>query len=407
VPACSGEIPRRVLQTIEDDKGLEGSELLKILGSAPYGYAPGVIKACVAGLLRDGKVAIQPETGPEITARRDAGVQDMFDKDRSFRKARFRKGGEGGTSRQERARICKLFADLLKRDLDREEGPIADAVADLFPGVAKRLREVQTQLGRLPWDFQQPATLEKLQTALEQCLRNPRLTRPTVEAVLRQLDALRDGLTTLEVLEAEVNIATVAALAEAHNVLTRMASQLEALGVRATNVEAATTRVHDKLESPEPWRGLADLETDLEEIQVAYRSERSRLLLEQEQRIEASRQRVRGLQGFSTLTGAQSHAVLAPLNGCGTETTEEAIAPSLVELKDAFVTRLQRAERESIEMLDRLLVVSGKVTQLSQPVDLGLHNRELNSEEDVRALAREIEGRLLPLVQQGTRVRIL
>ena len=40
-------------------------------------------------------------------------------------------------------------------------------------------------------------------------------------------------------------------------------------------------------------------------------------------------------------------------------------------------------------------------------MDLGLHNRELNSEKDVRALVRELEGRLLPLVQQGGRVRIL
>jgi hypothetical protein len=406
VPACSGEIPRRVLQTIEDDPGLEGGELLKQLGSAPYGYAPGVVKACVAGLLRDGKIAIQPETGPEITARRDAGVQDLFDKDRSFRKGRFSKGGDGGTSRQDRARICKLFDELLKRDLDREEGPIADAVADLFPVVAKRLREVQTQLGRLPWDFQQPTTLEKLQTALEQCLRNPRLTRPTVEAVLRNLDALRDGINTLQVLESEVNDATVVALGDGHSVLTRMASQLEGLGVRASNVEAAASRVHDKLESPEPWRGLAELETDLEEIRAAYRSERSRLILEQEQRIEASKQRVRGLQGFSTLTGEQSHAVLVPLNGCGTETSEAAIAPSLVDLKDPFVARLQRAERESVETLDRLLVDRGGGTQLTQQVDLGLHNRELNSEEDVRALAREIESRLLPLVQKGTRVRI-
>jgi len=407
VPACSGEIPRRVLQTIEDDPGLEGGELLKQLGAAPYGYAPGVVKACVAGLLRDGKIAIHPETGPEITARRDAGVQDLFDKDRSFRKAHFSKGGDGGTTRQERARICKLFNELLKRDLDREEGPIADAVADLFPGVAKRLREVQTQLGRLPWDFQQPATLEKLQTALEQCLRNPRLTRPTVEAVLRHLDALRDGINTLQVLESEVNDATVVALGDAHSVLTRMASQLEGLGVRASNVEAAATRVHDKLESPEPWRGLAELEADLEEIRAAYRSERSRLLLEQEQRIEASKQRVRGLQGFSTLTGEQSHAVLVPLNGCGTETSEAAIAPSLVDLKDPFVARLQRAEREAVETLDRLLVDKDGGTQLTQQVDLGLHNRELNSEEEVRALAREIESRLLPLVQEGGRVRIL
>ncbi|MFM8276100.1 MAG: hypothetical protein ACKN89_03735, partial [Cyanobium sp.] len=407
VPACSGEIPRRVLQTIEDDESLEGTELLKILGSAPYGYAPGVVKACVAGLLRDGKIAIQPETGPEITARRDAGVQDLFDKDRNFRKARFSKGGDGGTSRQDRARICKLFDDLLNRDLDREEGPIADAVSELFPDLAKRLREVQTRLSRLPGEFQEPAALSKLQTALEQCLRNPRLTRPTVQAVLRHLDALRDGLTTLQALEAEVNDATVTALGGAHNVVSRMASQLEALGVQATNVDAATTRVRNKLDSPEPWRGLAELDGDLEEIRATYRSERSRLLLEQEQRIEASKQRVRGLKGFSTLTGEQSHSVLLPLTACGTDTDTEAIAPSLVDLKDPFIVRLQRAEKTSVETLDRLLVGSGKESQLSQPVDLGLHNRELTSEEDVRALAAEIENRLLPLVQQGGRVRIL
>jgi hypothetical protein len=208
------------------------------------------------------------------------------------------------------------------------------------------------------------------------------------------------------VLEAEVNDAAVEALREAHTVVTRMASQLEGLGIQATNVEAAATRVREKLQSPDPWRGLADLEGDLEEIRVAYRSERRQLLLEQEQRIEASKQRVRGLQGFSTLSGEHSHAVLIPLNGCATQTSEDAIAPSLEELKDPFVARLQRAEREAVETLDRLLVDQGGRTQLTQQVDLGLHNRELTSEADVRALAREIEGRLLPLVQRGTRVRI-
>jgi hypothetical protein len=228
-----------------------------------------------------------------------------------------------------------------------------------------------------------------------------------VQTVLRHLDSLRDGLTTLQVLEAEVNDATVTALREAHTVVTRMASQLEGMGVQATNVEAAATRVRDKLESQEPWRGLADLNGDLEEIRAAYRSERRQLLLEQEQRLEASRQKVRGCSGYSTLGADQSHAVLKPFAACAISTDEEAIAPSLVDLKDPFVARLQRAEKEAVETLDRLLVASGKETQLTQQVDLGLHNRELNTEEEVRALAREIESRLLPLVQQGGRVRIL
>ena len=181
---------------------------------------------------------------------------------------------------------------------------------------------------------------------------------------------------------------------------------LEGLGIQATNVEAAATRVREKLESPEPWRGLADLDGDLEEIRTAYRSERRQLLLEQEQRLEASRQKVRGCSGYSTLGADQSHSVLKPFAACAISTDEEAIAPSLEELKDPFVARLQRAERESVETLDRLLVDKGQVTQLTQQVDLGLHNRELTSEADVRALAREIESRLLPLVQGGTRVRI-
>ena len=113
------------------------------------------------------------------------------------------------------------------------------------------------------------------------------------------------------------------------------------------------------------------------------------------------------MRGFSTLTGEQSNAVLTPLTACITETDARAIAPSLVDLKDPFVARLQRAEKQALEILDRLLVVCGKDTQLTQQVDLGLHNRELSSEADVRALAREIESRLLPLVQQGGRVRIV
>ena len=224
---------------------------------------------------------------------------------------------------------------------------------------------------------------------------------------MRNLDALRDGLTTLQALESEVRDTTVQALAEAHSVVERMATQLEGLGVTATNVEAAATRVREKLSSPEPWRGLTDLEGDLEEIRVTYRSERSKLLQEQEQRLEASRQKVRSCRDFSTLGADQSHEVLRPFSSCATSTDEEAIAPSLIDLKDPFVARLQRAEKEAMDTLDRVLLSSGKKTQLTRTVDLELRNRELSSAEDVKALAREIEERLLPLVQNDGRVRIL
>ena len=120
--------------------------------------------------------------------------------------------------------------------------PIADAVSELFHDLANRLREVQLLLSRLPWDFEEPAALPKLHSALEQCLRNTRQTRLTVQAVMRNLDALRDGLTTLQALEVEVRDTTVEALRDAHTVVTHMASQLEGLGIQATNVEAAAAR---------------------------------------------------------------------------------------------------------------------------------------------------------------------
>ena len=186
------------------------------------------------------------------------------------------------------------------------------------------------------------------------------------------------------------------ALRDAHTVVTRMASQLEGLGIQATNVEAAALGCATS--SSSAWRGCRTWRATWRRSASPIAAE-GKLLQEQEQRLEASRQKVRGFNGYSTLGADQSHAVLKPLAACANSTDEEAIAPSLEELKDPFVARLQRAEREAGETLDRLLVDKGEVTQLTQQVDLGLHNRELNS-EGVRALA-QVESRLA-LVQQET-----
>ena len=89
VAACSGVVPRRVLEHLLSEGGVSGSALLTHFGGPPYGYIPNVVKACVAGLLRGGKIRIQAEGGGEITAVRDAGVRDLFDKDRDFKRASF------------------------------------------------------------------------------------------------------------------------------------------------------------------------------------------------------------------------------------------------------------------------------------------------------------------------------
>ena len=45
VSACSGVVPRRILETIEREEGLGGAALLDAFGGPPYGYTAEVIKA--------------------------------------------------------------------------------------------------------------------------------------------------------------------------------------------------------------------------------------------------------------------------------------------------------------------------------------------------------------------------
>ena len=52
VAACGGVVPRRMQEHIEAEEGLTGGTLLGHFGGPPYGYSVGVVKACVAGLLR-------------------------------------------------------------------------------------------------------------------------------------------------------------------------------------------------------------------------------------------------------------------------------------------------------------------------------------------------------------------
>ena len=101
--------PRRVLEHVESEGGRQRTALLAHFGGPPYGYTPNVVKACVAGLLRGGKIRIQPEGGGEITAVRDAGVRDLFEKDRDFRRATIFPAGEDDVGVPARARICKFF----------------------------------------------------------------------------------------------------------------------------------------------------------------------------------------------------------------------------------------------------------------------------------------------------------
>jgi hypothetical protein len=416
VPACSGPVPRRVLEHIEKESGVSGGQLLTHFGKPPYGYTQGVVKACVAGLLRAGRVKLLPDGGNEITAVRDAGVRELLTAgDRDFRRATVYPAGADDIGPRTRAEICRFFEDRLGVRLDREDHLIADAVAQQFPLLARRLREVEERLARLPGRAtsgleldegpQDEAVFFKLREALERCTHVVRQTKPAVTEVKRRLDTLRDGVQQLKVYEAELTDDAIRAVRYASDVLDYQVHQLRETGAETSEVAEAAKSVSEQLSRATPWRDIAAVEPDLEAIRSAFFVERKHLLAWQEQHAEQARVRVKSRSGFSTLTGDQSHKVLRPLAKAVSDTTPEAVAPSLLELRDRFTLALQRAEDEANDILDGLLSEGDK--PMIQTLDLGLRNREVVSEADIEALVEEIRARLLEQLRAGTRVRLI
>jgi hypothetical protein len=405
VPACSGVVPRRVQEHIEREGGVGGAALLARFGGPPFGYTPNVVIACVAGLLRAGKVRLQPEGGTEIAAMRDAGVRDLFDKDRAFRRANVFPAGDDDIGFQSRARICKFFEERFEIKLDREDHAIADAVAQQFPRQAERLRSVLDRFQKIPGARPDPPVFAKLGDALEQCIRSCRQTKPTVKLVKKHLDVLRDGVQLVQMYDAELTPDALRAVGEADEVLHFQAVQLREAEVDATNVDAAVVQVRAQLESERPWQDIGALDDSLAQIRDCYVDERRRLLQLQEEQAEQARARVKTREGFSGLTADQAHRVLRPVALAVTDTTAEAVAPSLVALRDTFTLALQRAEEKANELLDDILSEGDK--PLIARVELGLLNRELGSEADVEALLAELRERLLTPIRAGARVRLV
>ena len=408
VPSCRGEVPQKILAFIRDEQGISGGDLLGKFARPPYGYTGGVVKACVAGHLRGSRVRIQPETGPTITAVRDAGVQDLFDKERAFRFATILPAGDDDIGPQTRARIAKFFSERLCHPVEREDGAFADAVGALFPQVAQRLRSVSSRLSRLPslhGDRAEPQPLRKLQDALERCLRQVRETETTVRALKKYLDVLADGVQILELYDAELTEEAIACVQNAHRALTNQHAQLRAFGLDASNVEASATRIGDHLAGDRPsWRDMASLDGDAAEIRSAYQAERVSLLEKQAGLVEGSRAAIKQRDGFATLSSEKSNRVLKPFAAVIPDTSADAIAPSLTELRMSFEVRLPRAIEEANDTLDELR--SEGAASIVRPVELPGRNREIATEADVEDYVNEVRKLLLEHVRRGERVRI-
>ncbi|MDH5674430.1 MAG: BREX system P-loop protein BrxC [Myxococcales bacterium] len=412
VPSCHGVAPQRLMDFIQAQQGVSGATLLTHFGGPPYGYVPAVVRACVAGLLRAGKLHIQPDGSQKLTAMRDAGVRDVFEKDRGFKRASFFPAGQGAISAKDRARICRFFEERLGQKLDREPDAIADAVGQSFPDQARRLREVMARLQRLPRPPGSggehppiPYALEKLGEALEGCYRVVRRTEDTVKACKRHLDALNDGIEQLALYDAELTDAAIEKLRAASDVASYQLAQLEHIGGAGGELRESARRIHAQLEGSKPWRDLGAIDADLGAIREAYVDARRRLIQHNGDLAEAARARIKSRDGFAVLTADQSHSVLRPLAEALVATDAQATSPGLTNLRDAAPHALERAEEEANERLDQILSEGDK--PVVQKLALGLSNREIRSEAELDALLEELRARVLEQLKQGRRVRIV
>ena len=373
-------------------------------------FTPTVVKACVAGLLRASKIKVVPEVGDAVTAVRDAGVRELFEKDRAFKRASFFPVGEDGIGYQARARICKFFEEQLQHPMDREDHHIADAVQACFPGLASQLREVEGRLSRLPGRRAPPSTLQKLATALEQCLRQVRQTQPTVLSVKKHLDALRDGAQLLRLIDAELTDDVVKQVMNISQVQQFQGQQILDLRYDTPSpVVDAITVLAEQVERDRPWTDLRAAQTAADVVRAHYVEKRAALLAAQEGLVDEARRRVKLQPGFSVLTADQSHEVLRPLQQVRTETSAYAVSPPLSQLGgDRFETAVHRAEDDAIARLDELRSEkpdAPPVVPLAILADL--RRRELGSEAEVDALLAELRARLMKQLNGGQRIRLV
>jgi hypothetical protein len=408
VVSCQGEVPKRLLKFIEDEKSVSGSRLLAHFGRPPYGHPKDLQRAVVLGLLRAGHIKIRPEEGAVISSVRDAGARDVF-KDRAFNRAEIVRNDAQTLTARDMVALAKFFKDRFGRDnIAREPDAIADAVFELFPARHKALSEFGAKLARLPRKPALPA-LRALDDALIDCLRS-RQIEETVLSLKARLDVLRDGLEQLSLYNAELTEEAITVLCRADAAVRGPLAQLRA----AESDEKTALRVREdedgkllfqQLESERPWRDAASVAAHVERVWERYREARRALLAAQMQAIDETVAQVQSRPGFERLDDDARHRVLRAIKQAAFETGGDHTAPSLDELEERFPRRLALAEERANNELDESLRKESKNEVIVQRFDARLRGREVSSERELDELLAELRERAMEELRHGRRVR--
>jgi hypothetical protein len=128
-------------------------------------------------------------------------------------------------------------------------------------------------------------------------------------------------------------------------------------------------------------------------------------LAAQELACQASRNGLKARDGFAKLSGDDQHAVLRPVTQAAHDTTADAVAPTLEQMRDAFPERLRLAVETANDLLDRLFSDVKGVT-VSQ-IRANFVNVEITSEAQLDGLLDDLRTRVKERLARGERVRLV
>ena len=218
------------------------------------------------------------------------------------------------------------------------------------------------------------------------------------------MDALRDGIQELGISLTDLSDSGIEVVAKTAKIRDHQVAQLQQID-RIAEVKPAIDALIDHLNCDRPWRDINSLKPHLEAIEEHYKAVRLSLIEQQDKQAETIRSRIKQRQGFIKLNEKQGDYVLRPIHKAVPDTTQDSLYPSLLELRDSAILRLQTAEQEANTYLDNTLsqVTDEQVIQLP----LNLSGREVSTPEEIEALANHIKERLLAQLKPNTRIRII
>ena len=243
-----------------------------------------------------------------------------------------------------------------------------------------------------------------MQKALLDCCQS-RQIEDTVRAVKKNLDILQDGLQRLGIENSELTNDAIAQVKKAHDTYVHCVEQLRGMD-KLEELEPMAIALCQQLQAERPWRDLTSLTPSIEAIALRYREVRHDLLDAQYLQLEAVSARVKTRYGFARLSEEKADYVIRSIRQAEIKTTEDALYPTLIQLRDSVVRQLEHAEKEANATLDRLISEETQEQVLTLDVLTDLRNRELRNPEEVNALVDTFRDRLLKQLENKKNIRI-